>query len=97
MQTQALATGGVHVRLGFVSLETMLTGQPGMLVTRPLIFDSSQTSLFVNAVVQPGGFIQIGVKGSSTLTLKASSVRWSRASSFDLKAHHLKLWLLVAL
>ena len=45
-----------------------------MLVTRPLIFDAAQTNLFVNAVVQPGGFIQIGVKGSTSLTLRASSV-----------------------
>eukprot|EP01051_Picozoa_sp_SAG22_P027837 SAG22_NODE_9522_length_585_cov_0.849794_2_plen_91_part_01 len=58
---------------GFVSLETMLTGEPGLLVTRPLVFASSQTSLFVNAVVQPGGFIQVGVKGSESLTLRASS------------------------
>ena len=71
-----LSAAAVRVRAGFVSLETMLTGYPGMLVTRPLIFDSSQTNLFVNAVVQPGGFIQIGVKGSSSLTLRASSVSY---------------------
>ena len=56
----------------------MLTGDPGMLVTRPLIFDAAQANLFVNAVVQPGGFIQIGVKGSTSLTLRASSVSWQR-------------------
>ena len=71
-----LSAAAVRVRAGFVSLETMLTGYPGMLVTRPLIFGSSQTNLFVNAVVQPGGFIQIGVKGSSSLTLRASSVSY---------------------
>ena len=49
-----------------------------MLVTRPLIFDAAQANLFVNAVVQPGGFIQIGVKGSTSLTLRASSVSWQR-------------------
>ena len=44
--------------LGFVSVESMLTGQPGTLRTRPLIFGAAQRHLFVNAVVQPGGFLQ---------------------------------------
>ena len=48
-------------RDGFTSVESMMDGSPGLLTTRPLIFDSAQTHLFVNVVIQPGGFLQVAV------------------------------------
>jgi hypothetical protein len=39
----------------------MMDGSPGLLTTRPLIFDQAQVHLFVNTVIQPGGFLQVAV------------------------------------
>ena len=39
----------------------MMDGSPGLLTTRPLIFDHKQIYLFVNAIIQPGGFLQVAV------------------------------------
>ena len=38
-----------------------MDGSPGLLTTRPLIFNREQIHLFLNAVIQPGGFLQIAV------------------------------------
>ena len=38
-----------------------MDGSPGLLTTRPLIFNREQIHLFVNAVIQPGGFLQVAV------------------------------------
>lgn len=48
-------------RDGFTSVEAMMDGSPGLLTTRPLIFDQAQVYLFVNTLVQPGGFLQVAV------------------------------------
>ena len=48
-------------RDGFTSVEAMLSGQPGTLTTRPLVWSSDRHFLFVNAVVQTGGFLQVAV------------------------------------
>ena len=46
---------------GFTSVEAMMDGSPGLLTTRPLIFEQSQRDLFVNTIIQPGGFLQVAV------------------------------------
>jgi hypothetical protein len=70
-----MSTGLATIRRdGFVSIESMLTGVPGTLVTRPMIFSPTQIHLFVNTIVQPGGFLQVGVLGHPELTLEASSL-----------------------
>ena len=38
-----------------------MDGSPGLLTTRPLIFNREQIHLFVNVVIQPGGFLQVAV------------------------------------
>ena len=48
-------------RDGFTSVEAMMSGSPGVLTTRPLIWDADQDRLFVNVVIQPGGFFQAAV------------------------------------
>ena len=53
-------------RDGFTSVEAMMDGSPGLLTTRPLIFKPDQTHLFVNAVIQPGGFLQVAVLNVET-------------------------------
>ena len=38
-----------------------MTGQPGTLTTRPLVWDAALQHLFVNVVIQPAGFFQAAV------------------------------------
>eukprot|EP01052_Picozoa_sp_SAG31_P031909 SAG31_NODE_3437_length_4274_cov_2.610778_1_plen_1124_part_00 len=45
----------------FLSLDAVLSGQPGELLTRPLVFDSSQVHLFVNVILPRGSFLQVAV------------------------------------
>eukprot|EP01051_Picozoa_sp_SAG22_P003637 SAG22_NODE_180_length_16069_cov_5.323231_4_plen_84_part_00 len=46
-------------RDGFTSVEAMLSGQPGTLTTRPIVWAGGKHFLFVNVVIQPGGFLQV--------------------------------------
>lgn len=58
-------------RDGFTSVEAMMSGSPGTLTTRPLIFNANMQYLFVNLVVQPGGFFQVAVldaQSNATMT-----------------------------
>ena len=36
-----------------------MSGQPGRLTTRPLVWAADRQLLFINAVIQPGGFLQV--------------------------------------
>lgn len=57
-----MSTGVATLRRdGFVSIECMMDGSPGILTTRPVIFDHNQIHLFVNVIIQPGGFLQVAV------------------------------------
>ena len=53
-------------RDGFTSVEAMMSGSPGTLVTRPMVWDSRLQFLFVNVIIQPGGFLQVAVLDSQT-------------------------------
>ena len=53
-------------RDGFTSVEAMMSGSPGVLTTRPLIWTSRRQYLFLNAIVQPGGFLQVAVLDAAT-------------------------------
>ena len=53
-------------RDGFTSVEAMLSGQPGSLATRPIVWDAAKPFLFLNAVVQTGGFLQVSVLDPGT-------------------------------
>ena len=54
-----------------------MSGSPGVLTTRPLIWDADQDRLFVNVVIQPGGFFQAAV-------LEVGGAENSSISGFDL-------------
>ena len=53
-------------RDGFTSVEAMMSGSPGSLLTRPLVWDGQLQFLFVNVVIQPGGFLQVAVLDPQT-------------------------------
>ena len=61
--SMGLATLG---RDRFVSLVAVMSGQPGELLTRPLVFDKSQVRLFVNVRIPRGGFLQAQVCDTSS-------------------------------
>ena len=57
-----MSTGVASLRRdGFASADSMMDGSPGILTTRPLIFGHRQIFLFVNVIIQPGGFLQVAV------------------------------------
>lgn len=49
-------------RDGFTSVEAVLPGEPGLLTTRPVVWDADRQHLFLNLVIQPGGFVQVAVR-----------------------------------
>ena len=53
-------------RDGFTSVEAMMSGSPGVLVTRPLVWNADRRFLFLNVVVQTGGFMQVAVLNAET-------------------------------
>ena len=55
-------------RDGFTSVEAVMSGSPGVLTTRPVIWSSARQYLFLNLVVQPGGFLQVAVLDAATNT-----------------------------
>ena len=66
------------------SVENLLA-EPGVLTTRALIFSASQRHLFVNAVVQPGGFLQVEVLVSgSTGWRVADGLGWNKSAVGDI-------------
>ena len=72
-------------RDGMVSVENLLA-EPGVLTTRPLVWNAAQRRLFVNAVVQPGGFLQVEVLiNASTGWRVADGLGWNTSTVGDIE------------
>jgi hypothetical protein len=71
-------------RDGFTSVEAMMSGQPGTLTTRPIVWPASRHFFFVNAVIQAGGFMQVAVLDSVTnTTVPGFELEHSKVGSLD--------------